>query len=700
MYCSLFCRLRRTLVLIPLLLLQANLIIAQNRLPPVDTLLYRLAHPVNDSLTFLDLVYLTEQMQFQNPRQGLRYAERALDMPIAEGDTMRMLEILSRKAGCYAHLSVYDSAVMTNKRALRMALAGKQAMHTLHAANQYAILSNVYSEYGKLDSALYYNEQALAMYTKLEKPIYQAITYNNGGILYEKQGLYARSIEEYFNALSIFEDKGFEGGSAAVLANLGTGYFKQQEYEKAINFCRRSIVLKRKLEDLFGLSSNYSRLGEIYLAMGEADSAVFYNQQAIELKAQIEDKRGIATIQLQLGRMYLEKKAFREAASYLLPSYQLADSIGDQQLRSMAGVYLAKLHQQEGNDVAVNRYLSEALQYAEGAGARELLAEVLEGYYQFYRSKQDFRAFEFQDRYQVLSDSLRNDSIVQAFTRNELEYEFENEKRQIALDQAQQEAELQQKIERQQLIGIFTALGALALGIILLLLWRSHRLQQRSNQQLNAQNQTIQKSLEEREILLQEIHHRVKNNLQVISSLLGLQSRSIDDPNALEAISESRNRVRSMALIHQNLYQDAQLTSVSLPGYIEQLSQSLLDSYQIEASQIKLRQEVDDIALDVDILIPLGLILNELISNALKHAFGERQHGQIDISIVEVEEGIRVEIADDGAGLPADFEQQSSQSLGFKLIRAFVRKMNASLDIKGESGTKVALHIPTLQITS
>ncbi|MEL6843502.1 MAG: histidine kinase dimerization/phosphoacceptor domain -containing protein, partial [Bacteroidota bacterium] len=459
-------------------------------------------------------------------------------------------------------------------------------------------------------------------------------------------------------------------------------------------------VLKHKLEDLFGLSTNYSTLGEIYFEMGEADSAIFYNQQAIKVKEQIEDKRGIATIQLQLGKIYLEKKAFREAASYLLPSYQLAGSIGEQQLRSLAGVQLAKLRQQEGNDMAVNRYLSEALQYAEGAGARELLVEVFEGYYQYYRAKGDFRAFAYQDRYQALSESLRNDSIVQAFTRNELEYEFESEKRQIALEQAQQEAELQQKIERQQLIGIFGALGALALGIILLLLWRSHRLQQRSNQQLNAQNQTIQKSLEEREILLQEIHHRVKNNLQVISSLLGLQSRSIEDPNALEAISESRNRVRSMALIHQNLYQDAQLTSVSLPGYIEQLSKSLLDSYQIQEGQIKLQQRVDDIALDVDILIPLGLILNELISNALKHAFGERQSGQIDISIVEEPEGIRVEIADNGVGLPADFEQQSSQSLGYKLIRAFVRKMNASLDINGQGGTQVALHIPQLQITS
>ncbi|MEL7529768.1 MAG: histidine kinase dimerization/phosphoacceptor domain -containing protein [Bacteroidota bacterium] len=664
---------------------------AQYHLPSVDTLLHQLAHPVNDSLEFLTLVFLTEQMQFQNPRQGLRYAEQALQKPIAQDDTLRQIEVLSRKGACYSRLGIYDSAKLIHRRAFSMGLASGER---LHAANQLANIANAFDAQSELDSALYYNDRALSIYTELKRPIYEAIAYNNGAIIYEKQGNYAKAIEAYLKALAIFEKRDYKAGAAAVYANLAVIYLRQKAYPEAITYCQRSLKLKREIEDLFGLSINLSTLGEIYLALDQCDSAIAYSLQSLAIKDQLEDPQGQATVHTQLGVIYFEDQAFREAEIHLNQGYALAKSSQDQLLQGKVALKLAQILPITKARKEVKPYLDEALNIAKSTGGRELLREVYAAYYQYYRSRQDLRAFDYQDRFQSLNDSLRNDSIVQAFTRQEMEYEFELEKNEIALAQSQTELAFNQEIKRQQLMGLLALLGAIALAVISLLLWRGYRLKQRTNQQLNAQNETIQQSLEEREILLKEIHHRVKNNLQVVSSLLGLQSRSIDDPSALEAIAESRNRVRSMALIHQNLYQDENLMEVSLPDYISQLSQSLLESYQMSPQEIRLKQEVADVALDVDLLIPLGLILNELISNALKHGFAERQQGEIKIEVQALADKLQVKVADNGVGLPEDFERRSQQSLGFKLIRSFVKKMNGSLQINSQAGTQIAMLIP------
>ncbi len=664
---------------------------AQYRLPPLDTLLHQLEHPVNDSLKFLTLVFLTEQMQFQNPRQGLRYAEQALAMSVSHKDPARQIEIFSRQGACYSRLGIYDSAKMIHRRAYIMGLASGER---LHAANQLANISNAFDAQSQLDSAHYYNDLALSIYTELKRPIYEAIAYNNQAIIYEKQGNYAKAVASYLEALAIFDKREYKAGAAAVLANLGIIYLRQGAYPEAIAYCQRSLKLKREIEDLFGVSINLNTLGEIYLALDQCDSALHYSLEALEIKQKLEDPQGQASVHTQLGEIYFEDQAFREAEYQLTQGYKFALLAQDQLIQGKAALKLAQLLPITQPNEAVKPYLEEALAIAKTTGGRELLREVYASYYQFYRNRQDFRAFDYQDLYQNLSDSLRNDSIVQAFTRQEMEYEFALEKNEIALAQSQKELAFNQSLKRQQLIGLLALLGALALGVISLLLWRSYRLKQKTNQQLNAQNETIQQSLEEREVLLKEIHHRVKNNLQIISSLLVLQSRSIDDPLALEAIAESRNRVQSMALIHQNLYQDESLMEVSLPDYISQLTQSLLASYQLSGKEIELKQRIDDLALDVDLLIPLGLILNELISNALKHAFGERQHGQISIEIQALPEHLQVKVADNGQGLPPDFEQKTQTSLGFKLVRSFVKKMNAKLQINTQGGTQIDMLIP------
>lgn len=198
----------------------------------------------------------------------------------------------------------------------------------------------------------------------------------------------------------------------------------------------------------------------------------------------------------------------------------------------------------------------------------------------------------------------------------------------------------------------------------------------------------LRASLKEKEVLLREIHHRVKNNLQIISSLLNLQSRYIRDPSALEMFKESRDRVRSMALVHEKLYSSEDMANVDFSEYIQSLARHLCMAYGMNANGITVDVEARDVCLDINTSIPCGLIINELISNALKHAFRGRKRGKIRILLrQEQPDRYRMVVSDDGVGLPKDLDVQRVKSLGLQLVCMLVEQLQGEMTIKSGKGT-------------
>lgn len=213
------------------------------------------------------------------------------------------------------------------------------------------------------------------------------------------------------------------------------------------------------------------------------------------------------------------------------------------------------------------------------------------------------------------------------------------------------------------------------------------------NVEIENQNKIISAALDEKEILLKEIHHRVKNNLQIVSSLLGIQSRSIIDNKAKEAINEGRTRVHSMSLIHQDLYRKDNLTGVEMQNYLPKLASNLFDTYNIQGDHINLILDIDDIKLDVDTVIPIGLIVNELITNTLKYAFPGNRKGNLNISLTEINDTLLLIVVDDGIGLKQIQRETQEKSFGHSLIRAFKTKLDADIDISSLEGTSVSISI-------
>jgi two-component sensor histidine kinase len=232
--------------------------------------------------------------------------------------------------------------------------------------------------------------------------------------------------------------------------------------------------------------------------------------------------------------------------------------------------------------------------------------------------------------------------------------------------------------------------AALAVGLLLgRLIWATLRTAVAQERELERRASALESSLAEKELLLKEIHHRVKNNLQVITSLLKLESESVSDPRALRSFQESLGRVRSMALLHEKLYRSRDLGRVDLADYLRQLAVTLLEQNGIDPDRVHVAFEFDQVSISTDTAAPCGLIANELISNVLKYAFPGDRRGEITIGLRRCEgDSLLFTVADNGVGLPEDLDVWKTESLGLQLVILLVDQVHGTLRVDRTAGTR------------
>ncbi len=307
--------------------------------------------------------------------------------------------------------------------------------------------------------------------------------------------------------------------------------------------------------------------------------------------------------------------------------------------------------------------------------------------YNAYLVKQDYKnaLYHYKIRYE-LHDTLLH--IEKQKQLNELMVNYESVEKEKQLAQAS--LYLQSSKKNQQFLGFGMFVTLLIAGLI----YYTLRTKLKSNNQLKEKNKVISQALEEKDILLREIHHRVKNNLQMISALLYLHGKSLDDSSAQVALMESQNRVQSMAMIHQNLYHNENLLGVGVKEYLDKLIHHLTDSYNIEKDRIAVHKKIEIDYLDVDTIIPLALIINELISNALKYAFNDGRQGVIDVFLGSVNGQFILEVKDNGIGLSTKESNAPQGNFGFKLINILADRLGATFQTRSDHGTVVTLLFP------
>ena len=472
------------------------------------------------------------------------------------------------------------------------------------------------------------------------------------GIIYKNRGLYDEAIQYYTSAYDAFAAADLKNPMASCVLNIANVYTRQEKYEEAIPKYQEALKLGKELDQSDNLRAFvYGNLSNLYSQMDNPTKALEYAELSFELregKAAPEEIAtsliGIANSLRNLNRPIAAIAKFKEAEKAVDDAPELLST----KSRIYQGLYLI---------------------YKDQSRASEALAA--------------------HEQFKYWTDSLRNTEIEkEAFALNE-KYESDKKEQEINLLNVENELKATRlSAQRNQLIGLLIGfLIVLGLLIIAFLLFRKTK----------AQNEIIQTALQEKDILLREIHHRVKNNLQFISSLLGLQTEHIEDPNALGALQEGQDRVQSMALIHQNLYQDDNLTGVDVKEYFIKLVRGLFDSYNIRKDQIELQLQIEDLNLDVDTVVPIGLIVNELVSNSLKYAFPKTQKGKVSVFLDESGDTLQLIVKDNGKGMNGGIIENLGSSFGYRLIKVLKEQLKAELDIKSDHGTEVSLLIKNYQ---
>jgi len=371
--------------------------------------------------------------------------------------------------------------------------------------------------------------------------------------------------------------------------------------------------------------------------------------------------------------------------------------VGDRNLvvdQAVAHSALCGLYTEQMDKKAAAEHCALSAKFADQYGGIKQKLSSAKYRYGFHKKfGEPEKALEQMERWKSLQDSLVKSENEQFLAEVMTKYETAEKEKQLAI----QDLELKQnEQERNFYVALLSVFALLLMGAVIFT-WNKIK----TNKVLQNQKELIERALEEKELLLREIHHRVKNNLQIVSSLLSIQSRSIQDDAALEAVNESRNRVKSMALIHQNLYNEDNLTGIDMQDYIRKLGESLVSNYQVSGAKVDLVTDIDVLNLDVDTTIPLGLILNELLTNALKYAFPEGQGGMVKISLKEEQEQLLLRVQDDGVGYQADATRvEESTGFGMRMIKTFSKKLDAEFNIRNDSGTIVDIRIKNFKKAS
>ena len=455
--------------------------------------------------------------------------------------------------------------------------------------------------------------------------------------------------EQYLKALQQFETLQDSAGMASANANLGMVYTDLGNFEKAEMHLMKQKALNKVFPTLREMGFHHDFLGLLRQKQGRLQEAYAEHLKALHIRENLSSTYNLCESKLNMGEILIKLNRYPEAISQLKDVFKYYEH--------------ESLYQQQ----TAYQLLSEA--YEKSENFKEALAD-----YKLYKK---------------ISDSIYSKESIEIIAEKDALYKKQKQDVEIALLNKEKEIS-NTKLSRSRTILIGSLIGLFLLAVAAFLLYKMYV-------KIKAKNQIITKALKDRELLLHETHHRVKNNLQMISSLLNLQSKYVKDEKAFEVLQNGRNRVQSMAILHKNLYAGEDLTMVNIQEYFNGLVLSILNSYQKTEKEINVNINAKDIVMDVESVIPIGLVVNELITNSLKHAFKSENSNQPEISIDMSEFGKNYElnVKDNGVGMEVHLKGKSSkESFGQRLISSLVQKLKATIKISNNKGTQVSIVIP------
>lgn len=581
----------------------------------------------------------------------------------------------------------YEAAAAAANKARTLAQANNDSSAELRSMYQQGRAQHYLGNMS--DAARYYAQAYRHPHTELDSNqlLVGRIAYGLS-IAYNRLGLYDKALEYSFVALAEAHTR----DSAQVLARYSVhawALFKLKQYEEALYYNRKSYAHAVRTGNDNNKYTCLTVRGQIYLQQGLLDSAATAHHTLETLLLEANDSDALASTKGDLSDVYKAKGELGKAEQYIREALALSSNPNWISGR----LALAEILVQQQRYALALESLDSAWPLAQAERNYGALRRAATSFANVHLARgetdQAGHYFELASAYQDSLFQVEKSRAVAA-----LQVINEVKQKDGTIEQQGQQLEVldeENTVQRQQLwMATGAVLVLLALLSAILWLYRSVR----------KQSALVAKRDQEKAVLLKEIHHRVKNNLAVISSLLNLQSGSIEDETALEAVREGRNRVKSIALIHQKLYQTEDVAAIEVAAYMEELGTTLKAAFGQQQCSLTVDVLPSGTTLDIDTAVPFGLMLNELFTNAFKYGGVAEQPLEISIALRAVAEatGYVLEFRDNGPGFPADFDPKKSRSLGLKLIRMLSKQLRGNASFESDNGALVRIRFQPTEV--
>lgn len=476
-------------------------------------------------------------------------------------------------------------------------------------------------------------------------------------------------------------------------------YLQLQQYDKAISQLKSEINLlyKNPKRDSLIIPSAYNDLGYYYHLKKDYNNALSYYNKAIQTATKglkttnpFAYKSVLLSSKSNIANLHLDRNEYEKTISVIneaiLPKIENKNTpIYIQSYLMLGEAYL------KTNKLNETKSIIETLEEICCFNEVKLKIQLLELQSSYYEKKEDFKAsLKYTSEIKHLKDSLLSVQNLNLLKSTELNYFIENKEKEVT-------AKNQIIEEKEKTNLIIIIIGLIALLTTSFFAFQNNRRKRLEIEKMNAsiskKNEEIKLSLHEKELLLKEIHHRVKNNLQIISGILSLQNNSISDEKAKQILVDGQDRIQTIALLHKTMYQNENFNMVSFQTYSNELITYIKQANITANKNITIHQEIEDVQFNIDTAIPLSLIINEIITNCYKHAFENKTEGSISISIKKQTDGFyELIIEDNGNGLPENFNSfENSKSVGFDLIHGLCQQIDGEIEITSKNGTKITI---------
>ncbi|MGM9475960.1 histidine kinase dimerization/phosphoacceptor domain -containing protein [Pedobacter sp. GSP4] len=517
----------------------------------------------------------------------------------------------------------------------------------LFLADCYYLIAKTHRYWGNLNKSLYYGLESIKAIQPATDTLHRSKYLGEMGQIYQELGQREKSIAYYRETIQLREHLNIPLKHIFVTA----GFIVQQliELQKPKEALKEIIRLEKRHPDR--TASDNATIAQIkancYVALGNSAMAERYFLKMLGLFTEQDEPEAVSNAKYDFMKFYVATKQFAKAEPILK---QLTS---DYTLGRKKDIYFMQFK----IDSAKGQYNS---------------------------------AIQKLNNYIALKDSIFNQSKSKQIQELQVKYEMQQSSQAIRLLKQANIIQLS-KVKEATFIRNITFLGIIVLILFLVLLYYNYRQKQINNVKIQSKNIHLNELLNEKEWLIKEVHHRVKNNLQIVMGLLQSQSSYIDNEKAYTAIKNSEHRMHSIALIHQKLYQNDNISQINMSDYINELISYLKDSYDI-GPQINFNKDIDNCELDVSLAVPLGLILNEAITNTFKYAFDEGQCGDVYIALKkEDDKHLSLMIKDDGKGFSSGIDLDKINSLGLNLMKGLSKQIGASFSIQSAHGVEVNL---------